>query len=322
MLTFRPFRNADPPLLAALWRSRADRPCLQQPVTPELLEQLVFAKLYFDYEGLIVARDDARPVGFAHAGFGPNEQLDWISPDAGVTCLILTASDCDEEAVAGGLLDRCEEYLKHRGAKSLFGGGVNPMNPFYVGLFGGGDLPGVLDSDAFARGAFESRGYRQVERIILMRRDLVGLEPGVDRRQLKIRREMAVEVVPDAHSTSWWEACVFGEFELTRFHLKSRFGGPAVATATFRGTAPGGTAPGDTAAPGRSVALIDIAVNTEHRRGGLARFLLHDAFRWLMREGVLSVELQAFESDAAALAVFANLGFRQVEQGGLWRKDV
>jgi len=45
MLTFRTFRNSDPPVLAALWRSRAGQPGLWQPVSPDLLEQMLFAKL-------------------------------------------------------------------------------------------------------------------------------------------------------------------------------------------------------------------------------------------------------------------------------------
>lgn len=317
MLTFRPFRNADPPILAALWQSRADRPGLKQPVPLESLEQLVYAKLYFDRDGLILAHDDGRPVGFAHAGFGPNESLDWISTETGVTCLLLTVADCDEVEVARGLLERCEQYLTERGAKSLLGGGVGPMDPFYVGLYGGADLPGVLDSDSVAQHAFEACGYNQIERTILMRRELDGTDSGIDRRQIQIRRRMDVEVSVDSPTQSWWEACVFGEFELTRFHLKSRCGGPPVATATFRGSAPG-----DSATIGRSMALIDITVNSEHRRVGLARFLLNDAFRWFMREGVLGVELQAFESDKTALTAFANLGFHQIGQGGVWRKDV
>jgi hypothetical protein len=52
MLTYRTFRNSDPPALAALWRSRAGQPGLVQPVSPDLLEQLVFSRLYFDYGGL------------------------------------------------------------------------------------------------------------------------------------------------------------------------------------------------------------------------------------------------------------------------------
>ena len=147
MLTYRTFRNTDPPLLADLWQSRAGQPGLVQPVSPDLLEQLVFAKLYFDYGGLLLALDDGRPVGFAHAGFGPNLEESWFSTEAGVTCVVLVRPDCAEAEVAAGLLDRCEEYLRRRGAKVLYGGGFQPLDPFYLGLYGGSELPGVLDSD-------------------------------------------------------------------------------------------------------------------------------------------------------------------------------
>ena len=313
MLTFRPFRNADPPVLAALWRSRPGQPGLSQPVSPDLLEQLVFAKLYFDYDGLILAHDDGRPVGFAHAGFGPNETWSWISTETGVTCLILTRPDCDEDEVTRGLLEQCENYLKSRGAKSLQGSGVGPLSPFY----GGSDLSGVLDSDLVARRAFESCGYREVERIVVMRRDLSGFEATVNRQQMKIRRQTVVEVAIDAPTQSWWEACVFGEFDLTRFDLKPRGGGSAIATATFRGTGPDGTA-----SLGRSIGLVEISVNADYRRSGLALFLLNDAFRWFLRQGIACVEVQTHEIDTPALAMFSKLHFRQIGQGGVWRKEV
>lgn len=317
MLTFRPFRNVDPPVLAALWQSRAGQPGLLQPVSPDLLEQLVFAKLYFDYDGLILAHDDGRPVGFAHAGFGPNETRSWISTETGVTCLILTHPDCDEDEVARGLLEHCENYLKSRGAKSLQGSGVGPLHPFYVGLYGGSDLPGVLDSDLVARRAFESCGYREVERTVVMRCELSEFEATVDRRQMKIRRQTVVEVTIDAPTQSWWEACVFGEFDLTRFDLKPRGGGPAIATATFRGTVPDGAT-----TMGRSVGLVEISVNADCRRGGLALFLLNDAFRWFLRQGIACVDVQTHGTDVPALATFSKLNFRQVEQGVVWRKEV
>ena len=36
-----------------------------------LVEAAVFSKPYFDRQGVIVAVDEGRVVGFAHAGFGP-----------------------------------------------------------------------------------------------------------------------------------------------------------------------------------------------------------------------------------------------------------
>ena len=123
MLTYRSFRNTDPPILMALWRSRAGQPGLMDPVSLDLLEQLVFAKLYFEYAGLVLAFQDGSPVGFAHAGFGPNEQLNAVSFDLGVTSIVVVHPDCPEGEIAAGLLDRCEQYLRARGAKVLYGGG-------------------------------------------------------------------------------------------------------------------------------------------------------------------------------------------------------
>jgi ribosomal protein S18 acetylase RimI-like enzyme len=316
MLTYRTFRNSDPPVLASLWRSRAGQPGLLQPVSPDLLEQLVFAKLYFDYGGLFIAWDDQQSVGFAHAGFGPNADDTWISTEAGVTCVVVLRPGCAEAEVAAGLIDHCEEYLRRRGVKVLYGGGIEPLNPFYVGLYGGSQLPGLLDSDTTVRQAFAARGYQEIERTTILRRELSGYESVVDRRQMQVRRQMIVEVTADAPTHGWWEAYTFGEFDLTRFDLVPRTGGSPVATAIFRSMEPSGTT-----SAGRAAGLIGLAVDESYRRRGLAVFLLSEAFRQFLRQGIMHVEAQVRQADAPAVEMFRKLGFQQVEQGGVWRKD-
>ena len=113
MLSYRTFRNSDPPLLTSLWRSRRGLVGLMQPVSVNLLEQFIFGKLYFDYRGLVLAMDDGQAVGFAHAGFGPNENLSRISTQQGVICLLLVRPELGQQqlGIAAGLLARCEEYL-------------------------------------------------------------------------------------------------------------------------------------------------------------------------------------------------------------------
>jgi ribosomal protein S18 acetylase RimI-like enzyme len=316
MLTYRTFRNTDPPLLADLWRSRAGQPGLVQPVSPDLLEQLVFAKLYFDYDGLLLAFDDGRPVGFAHAGFGPNLEQNGLSTEAGTTCMLLVRPDCAEAEVAAGLLDRCEEYLRRRGAKVLYGGGLKPLDPFYLGMYGGSELPGVLDSDLIARQAFAARGYQESERTALMRRVLDGFESTIDRRQMQVRRQMMVEVTSDAPTHAWWEACTIGSFDLTRFDLVPRQGGPSIATATFRSMEPTVTT-----SASRATGLIGLSVDKAYRRRGLTIFLLSEAFRQFLRQGIVHVDVQVRQSDAIVLAIVHKLGFQEVERGGLWRKE-
>ena len=190
------------------------------------------------------------------------------------------------------------------------------MNPFYVGLYGGSELPGVLDSDTVARQAFAARGYREVERTTLLRRELSGFESLVDRRQMQVRRQMMVEVTADAPTRTWWEACTVGEFDLTRFDLVPRGGGSAVATATFRSMEPSGTT-----SVGRAAGLIELSVDAAYRRRGLALFLLSEAFRQFLRQGIMHVEVQARKSTPSPCEMLQKLGFQQVDQGGVWKKD-
>lgn len=317
MLTYRSFRNADPPALAALWRSRAGQPGLFQPVSCDLLEQLVFAKLYFDYDGLLLACDDGHPVGFAHAGFGPNAEQNWIATETGVICVLMVRPDCAEAEVSGGLLDRCEEYLRGRGARVLYGGSLSPLSPFYLGLYGNSELPGVLDADTTARNTFAARGYQESERTALLRRELSGFEPLVSRQQMQIRRQVVVEVSVDVPTRTWWEASALGEFDLTRFDLLPRSGGSPIASALFRSMEPSGTG-----SVGRGMGLIELVVEEAHRRRGVAVFLLSEAFRQFMRQGILQVDMLVRQSNSAALELFRKLGFQQVNHGGLWRKDL
>ncbi|MEN6405401.1 MAG: GNAT family N-acetyltransferase [Thermoguttaceae bacterium] len=316
MLTYRTFRNSDPPTLAALWRSCAGQPGLWQPISPDLLEQVVFAKLYFDYPGLWLVSDDDQLVGFAHAGFGPNADRTGISTDAGVICVVLLKSGPTQLEAADGLLDRCEQYLRQRGAQTIQGGGVAPLNPFYTGLYGGSELPGVLDSDTTIRTALAARGYQEAERVVLLQRDLSGFEALIDRRQMQIRRQTMVEVTVDAPTQTWWDACTVGEFDLTQFDLVARTGGVPIASAMFRSMEPSGTT-----SAGRAVGLINITVAESYRRRGLAIFLLSEAFRQFLRLGILQVDAQLPKNDPVLPAMFHKLGFRQIQEAGVWKKN-
>ena len=313
---FRSFRNSDPPALVAVWQSRAGQPGLNPAVGTEIIEQFVLAKLCFDAEGLILAHNYDRVLGFAHASFGPNDMEDAVSTELGTTELLMVRSDCDETAVAAGLLKQSENYLKRRGAKVIYGGGIRPLNSFYLGLYGGSESPGVLESDRVAQQAFLSHGYREIDRTLLFRRNLATFEAVVDRRQMQVRRQMLVEVVFDPPLRTWWEACTLGLFDLVRFALVSRSGGAPVATATFRrlDLIPATPQP-------QSLGLIDVWVEESARRRGLAIFLLTEAFREFIREGTREVEVQAMQHNLAAHALYRKMGFQQFGQGSVFRKE-
>lgn len=315
MLEFRPFRNTDPPALVSIWRSRQGQPGLAQPVSADLLEQLVLGKPYFDRHGLILAWHEGRPAGFAHAGFGPNETEDAVSTELGVTCLVLVRPDCPEALVAAGLLERCEQYLRARGAKVLYGGGIWPLCPFYLGLYGGCELPGVLESDAIAQQLYRAHAYREIDRTVVLRREVGTFRAPASREQMQVRRAAVVEVMVDPPARSWWEACTAGDFDLTRLQLSPRGGGAPLAWATLRDLAP------NAAWGARAVGLAQLEVAPEHRRQGLATFLMAEVFRHLARHGAELLEAQTMIHNAAALALYRKLGFQEAEQGVVFRKE-
>jgi ribosomal protein S18 acetylase RimI-like enzyme len=289
---------------------------LNPSVDLEVFEQFVLAKPYFDPEGLILACNGDCVLGFAHASLGANDAEDDISTDLGTTALLIIRPGCDEAQVAAGLLERSEAYLRQRGAKVIYGGGIRPLNGFYLGLYGGSELPGIPESDTVAQATFTSHGYREIDRTLLFHRDLSTFEAVVDRRQMQVRRQMLVEVVVDPPTRTWWEACTLGMFEIVRFALVPRIGGSPVATAMFRRME---LVP--TALHPLSVGLIEVWVEESARRRGLAIFLLSEAFRQFIRESTREVEVQAMQHNLAAQALYRKMGFQQFGQGSVFRKE-
>ncbi|HEY2147640.1 MAG TPA: GNAT family N-acetyltransferase [Pirellulales bacterium] len=316
MIRYRSFLNDDPPRLAEIWRGCAGRPGLAQPISTTMFDLVVLAKPYFDREGLILALDDERPVGFVHAGFGPNEDESGLSTEMGTTVLLLVVGHPEEQTIAAELLARSEEYLRRRGAKVLYGGGIRPLNPFYVGLYGGSELPGILDSEPQTQALFREHDYREIDRTIVLHRELMGFRPPVDRQQMQIRRNTDVEVLDDPRPRTWWEACIMSPFDRTVFQLRPRGGAAAVASATFWIMEPFAAARGV-----RTSGLIDVQVEPAERKKGLATYLVAESLRQLSEQGFAQAEVQTMQANTAALRMYRKLGFQQVDSGAVFRKE-
>jgi ribosomal protein S18 acetylase RimI-like enzyme len=315
LIEYRAFRNTDPPQLAEIWRTHASSRGLMQPMSVAALDRYVLSKPTFDNAGLIVATHGDKLVGFAHAGFGPNEQRTGVSTELGVTSLVLVRPEADP-SIAAELLSRCEHYLRSRGAKQLYGGGVYPISPFYYGIYGGSELSGVLDSDAAQQRLFVAAGYQIARRTLVLHRDLTSFRPMVDRQQMQIRRTTRLETMIDPPTHSWWEAMLFEPFDRTRWSLAEREGGPSLASVHIWNLETMIGAWGV-----RAVGIVDLEVTGDRRRRGLATNLLGEAFRQLHAQGVSLAEVHVPEENAAARAVFAHLGFVQVDTSTLYVKD-
>ena len=71
----------------------------------------------------------------------------------------------------------------------------------------------------------------------------------------------------------------------------------------------------------QSVGLVELEVDEVFRRRGLAVFLLSEAFRRFIRQGIMLVEAQVMQHNGPALGMYTKLGFQQMAQGIVFRKE-
>lgn len=286
-----------------------------QPMTPLLWENIVLAKPYFDRAGLIVACDGARPIGFVHAGFGSNDDHSALDTSSGTICQLLTLPHPHQPTTALELLAAGEDYLRKRGAKSLHAGCAYPFNPFYVGLYGSSDVPGVLASDLFARELFSAGGYAEGSQRVLLHCRLKDFKPIVNRQMLDVKRKFQAthfgEVLPD----NWWDNCVWSNAIWQRFQLAARESLEPVISVTFWEILPLAQSWGV-----RAVGLVSIDDTPEARDAGLTLYLLSESLRMLAEDHVAQFEAQCAAEDASLLALFKQLGLTEYDRGSLLRK--
>lgn len=316
-IRYRPFLNSDPPALAEIWHSHPPTRGLIQSTTPAVLERLVFSKPYFDRQGFIVAEEDGQAIGFVHAGFGCCDDGSALSTQCGATCMLMVAPHVDRAEIAVELLAQSENYLQRGGATTLYGGSTYPVDPFYQGLYGGSELSGVLASDAPWVQLFLDAGYREAERYSILQRKLTGFRPPVNRQQMQLRRRYNIESQQDPPEPDWWRACTYGQTDRTQFTLCPRDGTTASGSVTFWDMEPLASSWGIHAA-----GLIQLEIEPSLRRQGLATFLVGESLRQIGAVGVTLAEVHIMQSNEAALGLYKKLGFEQIDQGIMLRKDV
>ena len=316
MFNLRRFKNTDPPHLAEIWKSQPPQRGMMHPISSNFLEHCVYSKQYFDPEGLIVATRDNAPIGFAHAGFGPDEEGDSLDPELGVTQMVMMHGSVDYPRLADELVRESEKFLRSRGAKVLYGGGINPINPFYLGLYGGSEMPGVLESDTRQIELFRRNGYEEMSRVVVLQRDLVRFRPQMSRAHRQIRREALVEYDPNPAAATWFEACRTCATEQIAFTLSRRSDGEELASVNFWDIEPLGSSWGI-----RTAGLCDLYVDETNRRQGYASYLLGEAFKEVLKRGVSMVEAHTMADNEAAIGLYKKLGFTQVDTGVVLRRE-
>ncbi len=286
-----------------------------QPMSAMLLEQFVFAKPYFDPAGLIVATQEGQPVGFVQAGFGPNDEGTAIETSMGTTYQLMLESSLQDPTLADELLRRSEAYLRERGATVLYGGGIRPFDGYYLGLYGGSELPGILDTEVVFRDTCLRQGYREIDRVLILHRDLSNFRPAVTREQRQLRRTVASGESYCPSASNWWEANTTGAFERLDFYVQTIDASLLLGKVSFWDVEPLSTSWGIATA-----GMFDLEVAIDARRTGIATFLLGEAFNRLRNRGIVMVEAQTMQGNTPALAMYSKLGFETVGYGTVFRK--
>lgn len=316
VVTYRRFRNDDPPTLVQIWNEAFTGRGAVKLRHSSPLDNYILAKPYFDPAGVILAEEDGVGVGFAHAGFGPNADQTAVGRERGVTCIVGVRPAYRHRGIGSELLRQCEEYLTTGGAKELHAGPLYPLNPFYLGLYGGSELPGFLLSDAAAEPFLQRHGYRTYETTHVYQRQLIKPVNATDPRFLGLRQQYDVVVSQVSGISSWWQECVLGPLELIEFRLDERPTGKAAARCrvwemegfSIRWNLP-------------AVGITQIEVREDLRRRGLAKFLLTKILGYLQEQYFGVAEVHTHPSNEAATRLLGVLGFDQVDSGRSYRKQ-
>ncbi len=321
MTHFRSFRNTDTAALAALWNRGVLGGSIARPLTVHEFEARVVGNPLFDAQGLTVAVSNDRPVGFAHAGFGPDaEDLGpkprplTLSHDLGTVGMLVVEPCNDDPEIEAELLARSEGYLIERGASVIYAGGQFPLNPFYWGVYGGSEWAGILASHVPFLRAVSRAGYEPVSETILLEADLARPELR-DPRGVLMRRVTRVEVVEDALPATWWHALAIGDFRPTTYRLLSKANEQEYVRASTWDMTWFGRRDGRA-----RIGLIDMEVNADHRRKGYGRHLVNEILRVARAQATASVDVQTRSTNAPALGLYQSLGFEPVETATLYRR--
>jgi ribosomal protein S18 acetylase RimI-like enzyme len=317
VIRFRAFRNGDPPALADLWNRGVPERAVVRPLSAREFDERVFCKLHFESEGVILAEDEGRLLGYVHAGFGPvsaNGPSHRLDRELGTVAMLVVDPEIDDPSLEQGLFTEAEKYLMSRGAKVLYAGGQTELSSFYWGVYGGSESAGVLESHRAFDRASKNRGYEPVAQTLLLEADLSAPEFR-DPRSALIRRQTRLEIIEDAIPANWWEALALGYCQITRFRVLAKVDDRELARASTWDMSAFGRLDGKA-----RTGVIDVEVAEGERRNGYGRYLVGEILRHCRSQWGEVVAIQARSTNLPALALYEGLGFDVVDRATLYRK--
>lgn len=314
MIEYRPFRNSDPPALVDVWNAAITGPRAVTLRTVTLFEYFTFAKIYFDYAGLVVATDNGKIVGFAHAAFGPNANGSGLDCTTGVICVLSVVPSHQRKGIGTQLLRRVEDYLQSRGATRIVFGSQAPLNPFLFGLHGGCTNVGVLNGETALMAFLTKQGYVPGRQVGIFQRSLQRFTIPNDPRFPKILEQYNIQN-GWLRRPGWWRECVLGPVEAVEYRLVDKAKGMTAARLVLWDMETFGihwNTP--------YVGVVDLVVELSLRRQGLAKCLMSTVLKHLRDKSFLHFEASADLNDAASAGLMKALEFTQAEAGTAYIK--
>ncbi|HUG19728.1 MAG TPA: GNAT family N-acetyltransferase [Planctomycetaceae bacterium] len=317
VVSFRTFRNSDPPHLVKLWHVCQLGRGAAEGFRCDALEGTTLSKTYFDRQGLITAWDDETGtlVGFVHAGFGSLPDQSGLDRSIGVVCVVMVHPEFRRRGIGRELIQRAEQYLAERGATTIRGGACPPHDPFYVGLYGGVKPAGFLESDPHARPFVESLGYKEIDRRAIYFRDSERAKSPMNMQIMSLRRRMQLGVTDVLPNKSWWNQCRFANLDYIRFLLQPKSGEDPVAGVTIVNLDVYLGKWGR-----RIVGMTDVYVVDSFRGQGVGSTLITEVCRRLKNELIVGAEAHTGDNDEAAIKLLENAGFYRVDTGIVYEK--
>lgn len=300
-------------MIADIWRNQPASPQIAQPISIALLEHHVYAKPYFEPEGLVVARENGTPIGFVHVGFGPTEKRDRLNMEAGVVSRLMATQSDKRNVVLEELLLAGEDFLRKRGAKTIDVVGVFPACPFYLGFTGGCSPAGLAESETSEATFFQTLGYSKKNTFDYYRIRPAELKTPMDRPSVQRRRVTELRLDYDPTPTSWWDSCLWSLHERLAFRLATKRDTHPVLTAWFWDMQPLAASWGV-----RAVGMSEFEESSEAAPEDLA-LTLGDSLKYMFSQGVATVELRA-ESGSRLDGILQSLGATKHEHSAAYQK--
>jgi GNAT superfamily N-acetyltransferase len=315
MISYRTFRNSDPPHLLELWHAAGLARGAALGITQDAFEMSVFASLCFDPRGLVLAECDGRVVGFCHAGFAARADETAMDPSRGIICAVMVHPEFRRRGIGRALVARVEQFLRERGAAQILAGAAAPNDPFYTGIYGGAANAGFLRSDAAAEPFFAALGYLPRQQVLVFQRPLRGYRDPVDFRMTSLRRQTQLAAGDCPDRLTWWWAVRYSRWDTLQFMLLSRQDDELLAQVTLIGL--------DCYMPRwreRAIGLRELKVPERHRRKGYAKLLLCEVFKKLRDESITLAELHVGAENMAGLALMRSLEMQPIDVGVVYER--